>query len=57
MLQAYGVWGKKSLYGRTYMGIRRTTVLLGADQRVVRVWPNVKVAGHAAEVLEAAKSA
>jgi len=57
MLEAYGVWGEKSLYGRTYMGISRTTVLIGTDGRVLHVWPKVKIEGHAAEVLEAATAA
>jgi peroxiredoxin Q/BCP len=56
MLAAYGVWGEKSMYGRKFMGIRRTTVLVGADGRVAQVWENVKVPGHAEAVLEAAKA-
>jgi peroxiredoxin Q/BCP len=56
MLTAYGVWGEKSMYGRKFMGVRRTTLLIGRDGRVARVWENVKVAGHAEEVLEAAKA-
>ena len=56
MLEAYGVWGKKSMYGRTYMGVLRTTFLIGADGRVARVWRNVKVDGHAEEVLAAAQA-
>lgn len=56
MLQAYGVWAEKSMYGRRYMGVERTTVLIGADGRVARVWPKVKVPGHAEEVLAAAKA-
>jgi peroxiredoxin Q/BCP len=56
MLQSYGVWGEKSMYGKTYMGIRRTTVLIGPDGRVARIWPKVKIEGHAEEVLEAAKA-
>jgi peroxiredoxin Q/BCP len=56
MLQAYGVWGKKSLYGRSYMGILRNTYLIGSDGRVVRIWEKVKVAGHAEEVLAAVKA-
>jgi thioredoxin-dependent peroxiredoxin len=56
MLEAYGVWGKKSLYGRTFMGIIRTTVLIGPDGRIARVWPKVKVEGHADDVLAAAKA-
>jgi peroxiredoxin Q/BCP len=51
--EKYGVWQKKSLYGREFMGIVRTTYLIGADGRVVRRWDNVKVDGHAEEVLEA----
>ena len=56
MLEAYGVWGKKSMYGRTFMGIVRTTVLIGADGKIARIWPKVKVDGHAEEVLAAAKA-
>jgi peroxiredoxin Q/BCP len=56
MLTAYGVWGEKSMYGRTFMGIVRTTFLIGPDGRIVRVWSKVKVPGHAEEVLAAAKS-
>jgi thioredoxin-dependent peroxiredoxin len=54
MLTAYGVWGEKSMYGRKYMGIHRTTVLIGPDGRIARIWPKVKIAGHAEEVLAAA---
>jgi peroxiredoxin Q/BCP len=56
MLEAYGVWGEKSMYGRTYMGIMRTTFLIGPDGRIGRVWNNVKVNGHAEEVLDAART-
>jgi peroxiredoxin Q/BCP len=56
MLEAYGVWGKKSMYGKAFMGINRTTFLIGPDGRVVRIWPKVKVDGHAEEVLAAAKA-
>ncbi|QIB36025.1 thioredoxin-dependent thiol peroxidase [Ancylobacter pratisalsi] len=56
MLEAYGVWVEKSMYGRTYMGVERSTVLIDAEGRIARVWPKVKVAGHAAEVLEAARA-
>jgi thioredoxin-dependent peroxiredoxin len=56
MLTAYGVWGEKSMYGKKYMGITRTTVLIGPDGRVARIWPKVKIEGHAEEVLEAAKA-
>jgi thioredoxin-dependent peroxiredoxin len=54
MLEAYGAWGEKSMYGKTYMGIIRTTVLIGPDGHVVRIWPKVRIEGHAAEVLAAA---
>jgi len=56
MLDAYGVWGKKSMYGRTFMGIVRTTVLIGPDGKIARIWPKVKVDGHADEVLAAARA-
>jgi peroxiredoxin Q/BCP len=56
MLEAYGAWGKKSMYGKTFMGIIRMTYLIGPDGRIARVWPKVKVDGHAAEVLAAAKA-
>lgn len=54
--ERYGVWKEKSMYGKKFFGIERTTVLIGADGKVVRVWPKVKVPGHAEEVLEAAKA-
>ena len=53
---ALGFWTEKSMYGRSYMGMVRSTVLVGADGKVARVWSPVKVKGHAAEVLEAAKA-
>jgi thioredoxin-dependent peroxiredoxin len=56
MLEAYGVWGEKSMYGKTFMGVSRATFLIGRDGRIARVWPKVKVEGHAEEVLEAAKA-
>jgi len=56
MLSAYGAWGKKSMYGKTFMGIIRTTVLIGPDGRVARIWPKVRVDGHAEAVLAAAKA-
>ena len=49
--EAYGVWKEKSLYGRKYMGIERTTYLIGADGKIQRIFPKVKVKGHALEVL------
>jgi thioredoxin-dependent peroxiredoxin len=52
--EAFGVWGERQMYGRTYMGIERATFLYGPDGRLVRAWRKVKVPGHAEEVLEAA---
>jgi peroxiredoxin Q/BCP len=49
--EAYGVWKEKSMYGRKYMGIERTTFLIGPDGRIRKIFPKVKPAGHAAEVL------
>jgi thioredoxin-dependent peroxiredoxin len=57
MLEAYGVWGEKSMYGRTFLGVLRTTVLIGTDGRIVRIWRHVKVDGHADEVLAVATAA
>ena len=56
MLQSYGAWGEKSMYGRTFQGILRTTILIGADGRVAKIWRNVRVDGHADEVLAAARA-
>ncbi|PZO04340.1 MAG: peroxiredoxin [Hyphomicrobiales bacterium] len=56
VLQAYGIWVEKSMYGRTYMGVERTTFLIGRDGRIARIWRKVKVPGHAAEVLAAAQA-
>jgi peroxiredoxin Q/BCP len=56
VLNAYGVWVEKSMYGRKYMGVERTTVLIDANGIVRRVWEKVKVPGHAEEVLAAAKN-
>ena len=57
MLEAYGAWGEKSMYGRSFMGIIRTTVLIGADGRIAKIWRNVRVDGHADEVLAAVREA
>ena len=54
---AFGTWVEKSMYGRKYMGMERATYLIGADGRVLKAWRKVKVPGHAAEVLKAAKDA
>jgi thioredoxin-dependent peroxiredoxin len=54
--EAFGVWVEKSMYGKKYMGIERSTFLIDVDAKVARIWRKVKVPGHAAEVLEAAKA-
>lgn len=51
LVQAYGVWKEKSLYGRTYMGVERTTVLIDEEGRISRIFPKVQVDGHFEEVL------
>ncbi len=56
MLEAYGAWGEKSMYGRNFMGIIRTTVLIGANGRIAKIWRNVRVDGHADEVLAAVRA-
>ena len=56
MLEAYGAWGEKSMYGRNFMGIIRTTFLIGADGRIAKIWRNVRVDGHAEEVLATAQA-
>ena len=53
IVEAYGVWGQKSFMGRKYMGTHRVTFLIGPDGRIKRIWPLVKPADHAAEVLAA----
>jgi peroxiredoxin Q/BCP len=55
-LTAYGVWAEKSMYGRKFMGIVRSTFLIDVDGRIVQVWRNVRVPGHAEVVLNAAKA-
>ncbi len=56
VLNTYGLWVEKSLYGRKYMGVERATLLIDADGRIAQIWRNVKVPGHAQEVLAAAKA-
>ena len=56
MIEAYGSWVEKNMYGRKYMGIERSTFLIGADGKLARIWRKVRVPGHAAEVLRAAQS-
>jgi thioredoxin-dependent peroxiredoxin len=55
MLEAYGVWVEKSMYGKKYMGVERSTFLISADGKIVQVWSSVKVPGHVDEVLKAAQ--
>ncbi len=52
----YGVWVEKNMYGRTYMGIERTTFLIDGSGKIARIWPKVSVKGHADEVLDAVKA-
>ena len=54
-IEAYGVWKEKKMYGRAYMGVERSTFLIGPDGRIVKSWRGVKVPGHAQEVLHALK--
>lgn len=56
LADALGIWVEKSMYGRTYMGMERSTFLVDAEGKIAQVWRKVKVKGHAAEVLEAAKA-
>lgn len=55
-IDAYGVWGEKTMFGRKYMGVIRSTFLIDRDGKIARVWRKVRVPGHAEEVLEAAKA-
>lgn len=55
VLEAWGVWAEKSMYGRKYMGVERSTFLIGKDGRIAKAWRKVSVPGHVQEVLEAAR--
>jgi len=55
MLKSYGAWGEKSMYGKVFEGVLRTTVLIDKNGKVARIWRSVKVDGHADEVLEEAR--
>jgi peroxiredoxin Q/BCP len=55
-IEAYGVWAEKQMYGRSYMGVDRSTFLIGKNGKIARIWRKVKVPGHVDEVLEAVKS-
>ena len=56
VLEAYGVWKEKSMYGRTYMGVERSTFIIDGSGTIARIWRKVKVKGHAQTVLEAVRS-
>ncbi len=56
VVEAFGAWVEKSMYGRKYMGIDRSTFLIGKDGRIAQIWRNVKVPGHAKAVIDAAKA-
>src|SRR5476649_348489 len=56
MLGAYGAWGEKSMYGLKFIGVIRKTFLIGADGHILKIWPKVRVKGHAEEVLEAVRA-
>lgn len=56
MLESYGVWVEKSMYGKKYMGIQRATFLIHKDGSIAKIWPKVSVTNHAKEVLKAARS-
>ena len=56
VIEAYGAWAEKSMYGKKYMGIERSTVLVDKAGRIAKIWPKVKVEGHAAEVMEAVQA-
>lgn len=55
-IEAYGVWGEKTMFGRKYMGVIRSTFLIDRKGKIARIWRNVRVSGHAEEVLESAKA-
>jgi peroxiredoxin Q/BCP len=56
VIEAYGAWQEKSMYGKKYMGIERSTVLVDAKGKIAKIWPKVKVEGHAADVLKAVQA-
>jgi peroxiredoxin Q/BCP len=55
VIEAYGAWTQKKMYGRTYMGVERSTFLIGPDGKIAGCWRGVKVTGHAAQVLDTLK--
>ncbi len=56
VIESYGLWVEKKLYGRAYMGVERATFLIGSDGRIARIWRKVKVKGHAEAVIEAVQA-
>ncbi|MBU6448676.1 MAG: peroxiredoxin [Rhodospirillales bacterium] len=56
VINAYGAWQEKSMYGKKYMGIERSTVLVDAKGKVAKIWPKVKIEGHADDVLKAVRA-
>ena len=56
VVEAYGAWVEKSMYGKNYMGIDRSTILVGRDGKIAKIWRKVKVPGHAADVMKAASA-
>ena len=56
VVEAYGAWVEKSMYGKNYMGIDRSTILVGKDGKIAKIWRKVKVPGHAADVMKAASA-
>lgn len=56
VIDAYGAWQEKSMYGKKYMGIERSTVLVDAKGKIAKIWPKVKIDGHASDVLQAVKA-
>lgn len=57
MIEAYGAWVEKKMYGKTYMGIERSTFLIGPDSKIIEIWRKVRMPGHVEKVLEAVKAA
>ncbi len=56
LCEQFGVWVKKSMYGKSFMGVHRSTYLIGFDRKIINIWPKVKVDGHAQDVLASVKA-
>ena len=56
LCEQFGVWVKKSMYGKSFMGVHRSSYLIGIDRKIISIWPKVKVDGHAEDVLASAKA-